>query len=243
MKEEKASGGFERILMLSVLAAIWTISLMLSKSLLAVPANDLYTEKKAPVLIIDPGHGGLDGGASTAKGSPESAFNLRIGLRLRDLSAFLGIQTLMTREGEELDYPPELRSIAEKKRWDTRRRAETINKTDNGYLLSIHQNYYPNSKPHGTQVLYAHSQFSRLWAERAQALFTTYLDTENQRSAVSAGQDIYIMSHVHCPAILVECGFLSNPQEAARLEEHFYQLKLASLMAESFLEISGESII
>ncbi|MBR4578444.1 MAG: N-acetylmuramoyl-L-alanine amidase [Oscillospiraceae bacterium] len=243
MREEQSPVGFESILALFVLSAIWTIALLLSKSPLAIPADDLYTESQTPVLIIDPGHGGLDGGASTADGRPESAYNLQIGLRLRDLSSFLGIQTVMTREGEELDYPPELQSIAEKKRWDTRCRAEKINAIQNGYLLSIHQNYYPSQKPHGSQVLYAQTPNSRLWAERTQALFTTYLDTENQRLAVSAGQDIYLLSHVQCPAILVECGFLSNPREAARLGEHSYQLKLAVLMAESFLKITEENRI
>lgn len=233
----------EGLTALCALALIWCLALLLPKNEAAVPADNLAAEEGEYVLVIDPGHGGLDGGASTADGTPESGYNLQIALRVRDLARLLGIQTLMTREGEELNYPPELKSIAEKKRWDTRQRLALINGTGRGFLLSIHQNYYPDVRPHGAQVLYAQSELSRRWGETAQRLLKDCLGQKNQRSAVPAGKDIYLMSHVQRPAILVECGFLSNPEEALMLLENTYQLKLAAILTESFLEITEESNI
>ena len=141
----------------------------------------------------------------------------------------------MTRDGEDLDYPPELTSIAACKRWDTRRRVETIESFDNAVLMSVHQNYYPGSGPSGPQVLYASGESSRRFGEQTQDLLTRHLAPENRRVAVPVSDDVYIMNHVHCPAILVECGFLSNPREAELLGRESYQIKLAMVLAESFL--------
>lgn len=243
MEERRDPGGFDSLWALAALVTIWIAALALRGVPPAVQAASIPAEVGEPVLIIDPGHGGLDGGASTADGNPESAYNLQIALCLRDLGGFLAIPTVMTRSSDELDYPPTLHSIAEKKRWDTRRRTDLINSTEHGFLLSIHQNFYPDIRPHGAQILYAQGEPSRLWGEKAQALLKTKLEPDNQRSAIPAGREIYIMSHVHCPAILAECGFLSHPQEAARLGEPIYQLKLAVLLAESFLEFTKESNI
>ena len=102
-----------------------------------------------PVLILDPGHGGADGGAVAPDGTPESTLNLAISLRVRDLCTFLGIDTVITRETEELDYPAEVKTIAAMKKWDTRRRVEIAESIDSPVFMSIHQNMYPSSVPRG----------------------------------------------------------------------------------------------
>ena len=188
-------------------------------------------------LLIDPGHGGLDGGAVSATGTVESLINWQIAERCRDLACFCGIRCAMTRTEYEIEYPPELRSIAARKKWDTRSRASMADTLPGAVLLSIHQNYYPSAGPHGIQVLYAPGEPSRLLAETLQAAFAEAIPTDERRSAVPADRNIYLMHHVRCPAVLVECGFLSNPGEAARLETAAYQKKLAMTMIRVFSRI------
>ena len=227
---------------LCALLSIWFYAIMSPKE---APSDilraSLEDRRMSETLIVDPGHGGLDGGASTAGGTPESRFNWEISLRLRDLSRFLGIPVTMTRDMEGIDYPAELSTIAARKRWDTRARVEMINGVPNGELVSIHQNFYPAAGPWGAQVLYAAGESSRRLGEQTQEALRAYLTPENRRVAVPAARDIYIMTHVQCPAILVECGFLSHPREAALLATDGYQIRLAAVLAGSFLQFTEES--
>lgn len=229
----------DELLALCALLMIWICAIISPRSD-AVPAAVYPKIRSDEVLIIDPGHGGMDGGACALDGTKESILNLSIAFRLRDMGALLGISSVMTRDSEELDYPPEITSVAERKRWDTRRRCEEINEVENGFLISIHQNYYPSPGPQGIQVLYSSDAVSRQWGEQLQALFAALLCTENRRVAIPADHTIYLMNHVHCPAVLVECGFLSHPVESERLKETDYQLCLAAVLAESALEQIGE---
>ena len=133
------------------------------------------TEEALPVLILDAGHGGADGGAVAPDGTVESALNLSVALRVRDLCTFLGVDTVMTRDAEEITYPPEAKTIAAMKKWDTRRRVEIAESMDSPVFLSIHQNIYPSSGPHGSQVLYAQNEPSCALAELIQAELTAAL--------------------------------------------------------------------
>lgn len=230
--------GRDGLIVLCALLSIWICAIILPKDGEHFPRETISQPEAKPVLIIDPGHGGLDGGASTSDGVPESRLNLEISLRVRDTSSFLGVSTILTREGNSLAYPAELTSIAACKRWDTRQRVEMINSTENAVLMSIHQNYYPSASPHGAQVLYAPGEDSQRFGECTQALLTQHLLPENRRVAEPVSRDIYILNHIRCPAILVECGFLSNPQEAARLGSEEYQIQLALVLADSFLRFT-----
>ena len=195
--------------------------------------------KRAPgdfVLVIDPGHGGLDGGATAADGTEESAINLAIALRLRSLCLFLGLPVRMTRTTEALDYPEAAETVREKKVWDQKRRVELINALDNAVLLSVHQNKYPDSRPSGSQVLYAKTAGSAELAALAHANLIAALCPENRRVAAPISEEIYLMREVRCPAILIECGFLSNPEEAALLKSGDYQLRIAAILAASSIQ-------
>ena len=149
--------------------------------------------------------------------------------------AVFGIGTLFVNR-----YYMSPNSVAARKRWDTRRRVDQINAVGNAVLFSIHQNYYPGTAPSGAQVLYAPTENSRILGERVQERIAGYLQPENRRAAQPAARDIYIMNHIHCPAVLVECGFLSNPQEAKTLAEEGYQIRLAMVLADSFLQFTEE---
>lgn len=180
--------------------------------------------------MIDAGHGGLDGGAVSERGDRESVINLSIALRLHDLCRLFGQNAVLTRASETLDYPPEASTVREKKVWDQKRRLALINGTPNAVLLSIHQNHYPDARPSGTQVLYAATEGSEAFAAYVHELLRQHLCPENRRVAAPASDGIYLMKHVDCPAILVECGFLSNPEEARRLTDPSYQMKLAAIL-------------
>lgn len=187
------------------------------------------------ILIIDPGHGGADGGAVAADGSIESAINLAVALKLDSLAHFFGVESLMTRTDESLAYPDSASSIAEKKRWDQRTRLELINSAENAVLISIHQNYYPDPRPVGPQVLYGKSEASKALGELCHGLLNENLCPENRRVAAPALDNIYLMKNAGCTAILVECGFMSNAGELQMLRNDEYQKKLAAIMLASYL--------
>ena len=184
--------------------------------------------QQAPVtVVIDPGHGGEDGGASSVDGILESQLNLEISLRVRDLFSLLGVKTAMIRETDTAVYTGTCSTIREKKVSDIKNRVQMVNATPNALLLSIHQNFFEQSKYHGAQVFYAKTDGSKALAERTQQLLRETLDKANHREAKMA-QSVYLMEHIECMGILVECGFLSNAQEEEKLRDADYQKKLAA---------------
>ena len=189
-----------------------------------------------PVLMIDPGHGGEDGGAVAADGTLEAELNLAVAQKLYGLAAFCGVQTLMTRTGEHIDYPTDAATISARKTADQKQRVALINSIPNGILISIHQNWYPTSGPHGAQVLYARNPESEAFGTLMHAKLIESLDPENRRVAAPVSDDIYLMRNAQCPAVLIECGFLSNPEELSRLKENAYQMKLGMLILSAYLD-------
>ena len=188
------------------------------------------------VLIIDPGHGGEDGGAVAADGTLEAELNLAIAQKLKGLASFCGVQTVMTRTGDHIDYPTDAATISARKTADQKRRVALINNTPNGVLISIHQNWYPTSEPHGAQVLYARNPESEAFGTLMHARLIEALDPENRRVPAPISEDIYLMRNAACPAVLIECGFLSNPEELSKLKDDTYQMKLGMLMLSAYLD-------
>ena len=188
-----------------------------------------------PVLIIDAGHGGLDGGAVSPDGTAESGINLDIALRLHELCSLFGVDAVMTRTSEDIDYPDTAKTVSQKKSWDQKRRAELISSTPSAVLISIHQNKYPDPRPRGAQVLYGKADGSRELGEYMHELLRTSLNPENRRVAAPIPDDIYLMRMAKCPAVLVECGFLSNPDEAELLKSADYRTKLSMVLLAAFL--------
>ena len=191
------------------------------------------------ILVIDPGHGGVDGGAVSVTGTPESQINLEIALRLRVLSGFLGIDAVMTREEDVSIHDKSAGTIREKKVSDLKNRVKLIGSVENAFLISIHQNTFTESRYSGAQVFFSKNPLSRTAAELTQERVRSRLDAENTRMAKSVPDSVFLFSRVSCPAVLVECGFLSNPREAALLETPDYQKKLALVIAASYLDASG----
>lgn len=188
-----------------------------------------------PLLIIDPGHGGADGGAVAADGTTESGINLSISLKIKSLSDLLGIRSIILRDAEDLPYPENAKTIAEKKRWDQNRRLELINSQHNAVLISIHQNFYPDARPFGPQVLYNSKGCAEDLGEFCHDALNKHLCPDNRRVAIPASDKIYLMKKSECPSILIECGFMSNENEMKKLLDPIYQNKLSAIILASYL--------
>ncbi len=180
-------------------------------------------------IIIDPGHGGEDGGATSCTGILESTYNLSVSMRLNDLFHLLGYETRMIRTVDTSIYTKG-ETIAQKKVSDIRERVRIANETENALLLSIHQNQFQDSRYSGAQVFYAGTRNSDILAKQMQSQFVQTLNPGSSRkSKKSSG--VYLMEHIQCTGILIECGFLSNPEEEAKLRSSEYQKKLCCVIA------------
>lgn len=207
----------------------------------------VFARMPQQVLIIDPGHGGEDGGAVSVSGQKESDLNLAIALRLDQLMGFYGVQTLMIREDDRSIHDPSAATIREKKVSDLHNRVALVNGVEGGTLISIHQNSFPSPQYHGTQVFYADETRSRPLAQGIQDMVREHLDPSNTRSPHPIPDSVYLMNHISCRAILVECGFLTNPEEDILLQDGIYQQKLAMVLGAGYLQYGdtqeGESLI
>lgn len=199
------------------------------------------------VLVIDPGHGGVDGGAVSRAGEKESDVNLSISLALDELMGFYGVPTQLTRRTDESIHDPEAATIREQKVSDLQNRVKLVNSLENATLISIHQNSYPSQQQHGTQVFYGKHPLSLPLAQEIQDTVRRALDQSNERTPRPVPTSVYFLNRVSCRTVLVECGFLSNPAEAERLQERAYQMKLAMVIAAGYLSCGdtqeGEGLV
>lgn len=180
-------------------------------------------------VIIDAGHGGEDGGASSCTGVLESQINLEISLRLNDLLHLLGYQTRMIRTTDTAIYS-EGETLSAKKVSDLKNRVAIVNETDNALLVSIHQNTFPDGRYSGAQVFYSKDANSKQLADHLQTALIQNLNPGSRRRA-KPSDGIYLMQHIQQPGILVECGFISNAEEDSKLRSPEYQQKLACVIA------------
>ena len=180
-------------------------------------------------IVLDAGHGGEDGGATSCTGVLESGINLEITLRLKDLFHLLGRETKMIRTSDVSVYTKG-GTIAQKKMSDLKERARIVNTTPRAMLISIHQNNFSDNRYSGAQVFYADTQGSEFLAKQLQSTLIASLNKGSKR-ACKRCDGVYLMEHITCPGILVECGFLSNPAEEAKLRSMEYQRKLCCVIA------------
>lgn len=212
---------------------VLVLFLLVSGGIIGSGAVTVITEntpiENRKCVVIDAGHGGVDGGATSCTGVLESKINLDISLRLKDLMHLLGIQTVMIRS-TDTSIHTNGETIAAKKISDLKQRAKIVNETENALLISIHQNYFTDSKYSGAQVFYCNNEDSRAFAEKLQHNLVQCLNKDsNRRAKKSSG--VYLMEHIECTGVLVECGFLSNVQEEGRLRDPKYQKNLCCVIA------------
>lgn len=184
--------------------------------------NTKAIEAKEKIILIDPGHGGIDGGAKSKIGTVEKDINLEISLKLREKLEENGYKVFMTRSLDEGLYQKGT-TVKEKKREDLKNRVKMKSETECDIFVSIHQNMFPQSKCYGAQVWYASNEKSNTLANLVQDSLKATVQDNNKRVAKPAADAYLILRDKYDGAsILVECGFLSNPEEEARLktEEH-----------------------
>ena len=188
----------------------------------------VMAEKSAkPVIVIDAGHGGEDGGAS-ANGLLEKDINLSISLKLRDMLTVSGYKVVMTRDSDVSVYDSAAGTTRQRKVSDLKNRVEVINGSKNNILVSIHQNKFEQSQYFGTQMFYSkNNPKSAVLAEELRKSVTGFLQPDNKRELKQADSNIYILDKAEVPAVIVECGFLSNEEEAKKLADDSYQQKMA----------------
>lgn len=180
------------------------------------------------IIVIDAGHGGVDGGATSCTGVLESKLNLEISLRLQDLSLLLGYDTVMIRT-TDTSVHTQGETIAQKKVSDLKERVRIINTTENALLVSIHQNHFQNERYSGAQVFHTGTEESMSLAKTIQNNFAATVNPGSKRP-VKKASGIYLMEHINCTGVLVECGFLSNYAEEAKLRDADYQKRLCCVI-------------
>ena len=180
-------------------------------------------------IIIDAGHGGVDGGATSCTGVLESKLNLDIALKLNDLMHLLGYKTRMIRTSDISVYTKG-ETIAQKKVSDLKERVRIVNETEDGILISIHQNTFSDSQYSGAQVFYGAEGEGAALAAAMQDAFCRTVNPGSSRKSKKA-ETVYLLQNIDRTAVLVECGFLSNPKEEAQLRSDDYQRKLCCVIA------------
>ena len=196
--------------------------------------------RNIPAVVIDAGHGGEDGGTQSADGVLEKGINLDIALKLNALLTEKGFQTVMVRDGDYLIYDEDAETMREKKVSDIHNRMKIIEDSGECILISVHQNYFTESKYSGTQVFYSKNNAeSKCLADEIQKSVVLSLQPENTRQIKESGTDIYLLYNAQVPAVMVECGFMSNEKEADKLNTEEYRQEMAEAIADgliSFIE-------
>lgn len=191
------------------------------------------------LVIIDPGHGGEDGGAIGHDGVVEKHINLKISLALRDMLELLGFETIMTRENDKAIYDESAINLRQKKRSDLRNRLSIINKNsgDDSIFLSIHQNKFPDEKYFGSQIFFSkNNPLSENLATCIKDSITSSIQPENTREIKEATSKIFLLNNSKIPSVTLECGFISNLKESKNLINEIYQKKIALCAATGILD-------
>lgn len=195
------------------------------------------TVPKYTTVIIDAGHGGEDGGASSSAGLIEKDVNLEIATILCDMLRANDINVIMTREDDRLLYDRSVNYQGRKKKLDLAARLAVANSTPDAIFISIHMNSFTDPRYSGLQVWYSpNNADSEPLAELIRAKNRELLQPQNSRTTKSATSAINLLHNASCPAVLVECGFLSNPDEAALFENDEYRQRVAFMLFCSIIE-------
>lgn len=188
-----------------------------------------------PIIVIDAGHGGEDGGA-VANNIVEKDINLSVSKKLKDIFKASGFIVITTRDKDKM-INTNGSSLRERKVSDMKNRLELFNKNENNIVVSIHQNKFSQEKYSGTQVFYSkNNPQSEIMAEYIRKNIAKLIQPENERAAKPADGSIYLLYNSKVPAVIVECGFISNYTEANKLKDNNYQKKLAFAIYSGVLE-------
>lgn len=209
-----------------------------STAKLSIPAFSPSSNGTVPVtVVIDPGHGGEDGGAVSLDGVIESHINLAVALQLNDILRFSGVSTVLTRDTDISICDDGLETVRKRKASDIRNRVALVAETDCSVLLSIHQNSLPSSPiTHGAQAFWNGQDGAEVLAESIQTALNLGINRGNEKQSKKISPTVYLMKHITAPGVLVECGFLTNAEETGKLQQSSYQRSLALSIAAGYLQ-------
>lgn len=203
----------------------------------AVYVTGRQVERQKDCIVLDVGHGGFDSGKIGVNGELEKDINLQIALKLKKVLEDNGISVVMTREDDQGLYDE---NASNKKAQDLQRRCDMINDEKPLMTISIHQNSYTSPEIRGAQVFYyTTSSESQKLAETIQKTLIEQVDPENHREA-KANDSYYLLKKTDSVIVIVECGFLSNPQEAEKLADEEYQQKMADAICMGVSQYLGK---
>ena len=200
-----------------------------------VPVTAAVTNLKT--VIIDPGHGGFDGGASADDGTIEKDINLKISLKVKDLLSFYGYNVVMTRTDDTGTEDNPNTNISTRKKSDLKNRLNLMKSAEDTIYVSIHLNKFTTSAASGTQVFYT-PNFSeaRTLGECIQKSVVSLLQPENRRAVKMGTDSTFLLKNATVPAVIVECGFLSNKGDLEKLKNETYQNNLAFCITAGIME-------
>ncbi len=217
-----------------IYAFFLSIAIVIVFNSINVKAISLFYEEenKAKVILIDPGHGGYDGGAVSKNGTIEKDINLSISIKLKKQLEKLGYKVYMTREEDE-SLNSIIKRPSSKKVEDLNNRCKMKKELNCDMFISIHQNTFPKSNVHGAQVWYSKYEESKILAAQIQKFIIEMVDPSNKRIEKPALDNYRILRDGYeAPSVLVECGFITNLEEEKKLKDEAYQEKIASAIAE-----------
>ena len=203
--------------------------------------DNVKNDSEKLVIVLDAGHGGIDPGKVGVNGQLEKDINLQIVLKLKDMleaDKELKATVILTRSDDLGHYKD---TDSNKKRADMKKRIEIVEEATPDMLISIHQNSYLSSNVRGAQVFYYEkSEKGKLLAGKIQGCLVRELAEENKGRVEKANDNYFLITNVTCPAVIVECGFLSNEEEAKLLTDSAYQDKIAKTIVDGIREYLQE---
>lgn len=215
----------------SILLSAVVIILSLLFCRIQKTSSDNIVLNELPIIIIDAGHGGEDGGAVANDGTVEKDLNLDIALKLNDIMSVMGYKTHLIRTTDTAIHSSG-DTIRQRKISDIKNRFAIMNKYDDCIYVSIHQNKFNDTGVHGAQTFYSpNNNESRVLADFIQKSISSQLQKENRRVIKKSGTDIYLLYNATKPTVMVECGFVSNDNELKKLKDNDYQNKMAISIA------------
>lgn len=239
-KNFKWNYAFIIVAFIACAGAIWYAASKISGAVsISVPPSD----NGAPVIVLDAGHGGMDGGCSTADGITEKGINLNITLTVKDMCGLFGYETEATRQTDTSIHDKGITGTRNQKVSDMKNRLDLFNKYPDSVCVSIHQNTFSDPRYSGAQMFYSGSNpANEKLASIMQSRFVSYLQPENTRETKLCGPELYLCHYCDNPTVMIECGFLSNPDEAGRLINEAYQKQVAFTIFSGLNEFVGGGI-
>ncbi len=209
-----------------------------------INTNAFYASEgiSQPIVIIDAGHGGEDGGAIGSNGCYEKDINLSLAKKLQTQLSAIGIKSILTRSEDILLYDRNDDYQGHKKMLDMKARIKIVESYENAIFVSIHQNTYPVAKYSGFQIYYSQNNTkSKILSDSIEQTVRSLLQPQNNRHSKPSGGNIYLLDKINCPAVLLECGFLSSPEECELLSSESYQNKLVTTITSAISEYIAEN--